>query len=350
MSALHIFNPSHDEALAANSPHYYPSGIARKLAAEWGTLPAVWAAAGDAVWLPDEAALPADVPPLWRDKVRFVHRGDMNAAFWQSIDRIEPWGWDRLVCQQLRKAGAPDSLLPTEIELDVYRALSSRRTTTAVLPLLRKALSDRGVTTVGGSYVAECMDDFELLADQCAAAEHATGKVVAKSLWSCSGRGVFVIDGPMSASTSGRVKRLLREQGGIEVEPHYCGVLNFALEFNVLHDGSVRYAGLSLFDTTETGGYTGNTLAPQAALERVLARQFDGLNILKEICSAVLSQHIAARYEGPLGVDMMLVKTDKGIMLHPCIEVNLRRTMGYVALDVARAEYDLPSVLRPLFG
>ena len=105
-----------------------------------------------------------------------------------------------------------------------------------------------------------------------------------------------------------------------------------------------------MFDTTETGSYTGNSLAPQAALERVLAGQFDGLDILKEICSAVLSQHLAARYEGPLGVDMMLVKTAQGIMLHPCIEVNLRRTMWYVALDVARAEYDLPSVLRPLFG
>ncbi len=105
-----------------------------------------------------------------------------------------------------------------------------------------------------------------------------------------------------------------------------------------------------MFDTTETGSYTGNTLAPQAALERVLARQFDGLDILKEICSAVLSQHIAARYEGPLSVDMMLVKTDKGIMSHPCIEVKLRRTMGYVALDVARAEYDLPSVLRHCSG
>ena len=105
-----------------------------------------------------------------------------------------------------------------------------------------------------------------------------------------------------------------------------------------------------MFDITETGGYMGNALAPQAALERVLARQFDGLDILKQICTEVLSQHIAARYEGPLGVDMMLVKTAQGIMLHPCIEVNLRRTMGSVALDVARAEYDLPSVLRPLFG
>ena len=350
MSVLHIFNPSHDEALAANSPHYYPSGIARKLAAEWGTLPAVWAVAGDAVWLPDEAALPDDVPSLWRDTVRFVHRADMNAAFWQGIDGIDPWGWDRLVCQQLRKAGAPDGLLPTEVELAAYRALSSRRTTTAVLPLLRKALSDRGVPTVGDSYVAECMDDFELLADQCAAAEHATSKAVVKSLWSCSGRGVFVIDGPMSASTSGRVKRLLREQGGIEVEPHYCGVLNFALEFDAGADGSVHYVGLSMFNTTENGGYTGNTLAPQDELERVLARQFDGLPILQYICCEVLSHHIAARYVGPLGVDMMLVETAQGIMLHPCIEVNLRRTMGYVALDVALAEYDLPSVLRSLFG
>ena len=105
-----------------------------------------------------------------------------------------------------------------------------------------------------------------------------------------------------------------------------------------------------MFDTTETGGYTGSTLAPQAALERAHVRQFNCLDILKEISSAVLSQHIAARYEGPLSVDMMLVKTDKGIMLHPCIEVNLRRTMGYVALDVARAGYDLPSVLRHCSG
>ena len=44
---LHIFNPSHDEALAAHSPYYYPSKIARHLANEWGALPMLWALEND---------------------------------------------------------------------------------------------------------------------------------------------------------------------------------------------------------------------------------------------------------------------------------------------------------------
>ena len=40
-------------------------------------------------------------------------------------------------------------------------------------------------------------------------------------------------------------------------------------------------------------------------------------------------------YEGPLGVDMMIVKCGKGesFYLHPMVEINLRRTMGHVALN-----------------
>ena len=59
MSLLHIFNPSHDEALAANDPYYYPSVAARKLAETWGTLPMIWAEEGDAVLVPSE--IPFDV-------------------------------------------------------------------------------------------------------------------------------------------------------------------------------------------------------------------------------------------------------------------------------------------------
>ena len=48
---LHVFNPSHDEALAAGTPYYYPSVIARKLASAWALLPALWANKGDVVWV-----------------------------------------------------------------------------------------------------------------------------------------------------------------------------------------------------------------------------------------------------------------------------------------------------------
>ena len=52
-------------------------------------------------------------------------------------------------------------------------------------------------------------------------------------------------------------------------------------------------------------------------------------------------------HKGPFGVDMMVVcdgeKYDKGkapasdstLRLHPCVEINLRRTMGHVALAIS---------------
>ena len=42
------------------------------------------------------------------------------------------------------------------------------------------------------------------------------------------------------------------------------------------------------------------------------------------------------KYQGPLGVDMMIVAgaEGQGFLLHPCVEINLRRTMGHVALSI----------------
>ena len=45
----------------------------------------------------------------------------------------------------------------------------------------------------------------------------------------------------------------------------------------------------------------------------------------------VLDALIAPHYDGPLGVDMMLYRnTDGTIALNPCVEVNLRMTMGMI--------------------
>ena len=50
-----------------------------------------------------------------------------------------------------------------------------------------------------------------------------------------------------------------------------------------------------------------------------------------------------AGYQGPLGVDMMVVEENGCRKAHPCVEVNVRRTMGWVALAIAqrtRGRYD----------
>ena len=49
-------------------------------------------------------------------------------------------------------------------------------------------------------------------------------------------------------------------------------------------------------------------------------------------CTTLLS----GRYTGPFGVDMMVVRHADGAghSIHPCVELNLRRTMGHVALHL----------------
>ena len=325
MSTLHIFNPSHDEALAANDPYYYPSVAARNLAVAWGALPMLWAEEGDCVLLPSENDCIEE-----NKSVRYVTQKDLKPTFWQDIVKVEPWGWDKLLRQQLHKAGAPERLLPTDAQLDAYRKLSSRHTTARMLPRLRQFLGK--MPTVGESFIAQSMDDVSQFV-----CSH-DGQAMAKALWSCSGRGVFVVNASPNASCVGRINKLLREQGGIELQPLHTSVRDFALEFQAHPDGTVSYCGLSLFTTTEVGGYTGNLIAPQPQLQAILAAQWAGAADLLEIanaCCEALAEVVQGCYVGPLGIDMMLVSQGDGsIVLNPCIEVNLRRTMGWAALKL----------------
>lgn len=347
---LYLFNPSHDEALAADTPYYYPTKIARRLAVEWGMIPAIWAGEGNAVWIADE------LKPLlaeWKDNewckgVRFVCKKEMHADFWLQVEKIEPWGWDPLIRQQLRKAGAPEKLLPTDAELENIRRLSSRETTARLLPLLTADLEEKGMPVVGGSCIVENMDDVLLQLRQW------QGGMV-KSLWSCSGRGVFHVPSVPSESETGRIARLLREQGAVELEPYYKGVMDFALEFKSDGDGHFTYEGLSLFQTNPLGGYSGNVVTDASALLHKVASRLGGqsaLDTLVQSCLSRLPEVMGKGYEGPLGIDMMLAETPDGEALLPCVEVNVRRTMGHVALSLIQLKLkaeDLPCNLRNLW-
>ncbi|MDY4966911.1 MAG: hypothetical protein SO094_00910, partial [Prevotella sp.] len=48
-----------------------------------------------------------------------------------------------------------------------------------------------------------------------------------------------------------------------------------------------------------------------------------------------MSREINGQYVGPFGVDMMIIKTQSGLKVNPCVEINLRRTMGHVALSLS---------------
>lgn len=359
MFRLHLFNPWHDEALAAHSPYYTPTAAARRLEAAWGQLPLLWAGKGDCVGIfatrkgrpakSDAVNCLADTgsPLAQLPIVAFNHLGE---AFWQDVSCICPWGWDALLVHRLRKAGAPERLLPDATRLEDIRRLSSRQTTARLLPLMRSL----PFPTIGHSTIATTEAQVRQAADDLAADAQGgkPGHMMGKSLWSCSGRGVFSTTTALSATSLQRIRKLLQTQGGIEIEPLYQRVADFALEFEADAEGRVRYIGLSLFHTSVRGAYTANYIAPEAYLIDLLNRKV-GRDVSHEVAAAAqaaadhLTDLLDHRYSGPLGVDMMYVvpfplspyiinptTMAAQARLHPCVEVNLRRTMGAVALSL----------------
>lgn len=339
---LHIFNPEHDIALASNLAHFTAPHAGRQLRRDLGFLPVLWAAVDDVVLVDD-----VDVARMGLQRLRRAFPADDAAAaalcapyrlqpLRQPVpslvaDGVEPWGWDLALRTALLKNGVDKALLPAVRQIADIRQLSHRRVAAQVLGQLRQALPDERL--VGEA--CEC-SSAEAVDEQLG--RH--GRVVLKAPWSSSGRGIRFVDSQRVPPTlSGWLRHLIEAQGSVMLEPYYNNVKDFGMEFTALPDGSVRYDGLSLFKTVN-GAYTGNVVATERRKHELLGRYVSLpllLQVRQQLCQQ-LQQALQGAYCGPLGVDMMIVATPdaQGFALHPCVEINLRRTMGHVALCLSR--------------
>ncbi len=281
-----LFNPWNDLALAANDPHYTPPASALQMAADL-----------------------SDLSRLWSEDI--------------------PWGWSPLQVRLMREAGVPDDLLPTPDQLAAYRAFASRQTAVRLLERLRATWPEafRNGQLVGESSWCESENAVRK------AVESYGDKAMLKAPWSGSGRGVHPVSNGLTEKDLAWAHRILQRQGGVEVEPYYQKVQDFALEFWA-EQGQVRYEGLSLFTTTDGGVYSGNLVATEEEKERRLGHAVS-LELLYQVRDQLLhllnTSDIPTWYTGPLGIDMMITTA-----LHPLIELNFRMTMGWVALQLAR--------------
>ncbi len=325
---LHLFNPEHDIALASNLAHFTAPHAGRQLRADLGWLPALWAKKDDCV-LVDHVEYAERTwnrlrKRIWRYQPQTAQH-DYSPTFverhqlpFQAITEVEPWGWDAAMVTDLRRWGVSPDVLPSEEKLANYRQQSHRRKSSQLLPLLRID------GTVGES--VECRSLQEV-----ADCQQRWRQVVVKAPWSSSGRGV------QFAVQPGWVANVIERQGSVMVEPYYNKVKDFGMEFESDGNGSVRYLGLSLFHT-KNGAYTGNLIASEQEKIKLLSDYIPEslITTVQEKICAFMGGLLQGKYQGPFGVDMMVVaKEDRtGFLLHPCVEINLRRTMGHVALAI----------------
>lgn len=304
------------------------------MADDLSALPAWWAFPGDTVCVrrPDETRQWAGANTVWLPSLEWADGESLPAGA-----EVCPWGWNPMLVRRLVLAGVSSVSLPDEEMLRRFRRESSRHRAVELLAWLRGTESAVG-RQWGGRLCGEafyCTDEAEI-----ARLLSCYPDAILKAPWSGSGKGLRLGRSGYVPPLSGWCRRVLRGQGGVVVEPLYNKVYDFAMEFRSDGQGRVVYEGLSRFFTTGRGTYDGNRVVSEEEHVRWLTSFVPRplWETLRDDLTVYFSRVLKGGYRGPFGVDMMLCRKDGSgeLCVHPCVEVNLRCTMGHVAASLAR--------------
>lgn len=347
-----LFNPENDLALAAESAgnrgHFSPSSAAFGVRRAGALLPLWWSEPDDVVLLPSKLS-PMEISN-YKSEAEWISRKYGLCGHVATPEELKksgdfegaipvPWGWSRYTRHLFDEAGIAD--LPSDAMLDRYMLLSHRRTTIDVNIKLQSVVSQ--ALSVNNEF-----SDISLppLPAEAASVEEILelidnwGSVMVKLPWSCSSRGVVRISRGEANRYIPQLSGMLKRQKSVMVEK-YLHVptdrpdRDFAALFESDGLGHVRFKAWSVFSTDDNGRYVGNIVAPQIMLEEKIHISGSITAILKEALENILSEVIGPYYKGWLGVDMMHWSDGEGKRgIAPCVEINLRYTMGVASYYV----------------
>ena len=317
---MYIFNPEHDLALGNFGVNYTPPESAVKLASDLALLPVWYAPDGELIVAggaanADYLRTLQSILPIRSEAIPFTEIPSF------APERIIPWGWNPLLRQQLIKAGVSRDLLPSMEELARLREYSGRQ---QAARLLRELLPQNDVFCGGALFFTRLYEVQEYLSSF-------SGDKVLKMPNSGSGKGLIWIKGEITDKQIDWCRRVIATQGGVVAEPVYDKQTDLAMEFSANH-GKVTFECYSLFESASSGAYAGNRLLTDKQFENEVSKFIDVsvLYRLREQLTNRLAEYFP-EYEGPMGVDMMICRTEEGFRLHPCVEINMRMNMGLVA-------------------
>lgn len=318
MKRLHLFNPDNDLALAADTANFTPPRAALELRNSGALLPLWYAAAGDRI-------LCAGVNQAWFDSMRERFNIDVDVFDHTVTPDLcpAPWGWSRAARRTFRNQGFADGALPSDIQLAQWRALSHRHTAAELARRLSGSLDFK---------IAPPALEFDNIKDL---EKYFAGnrRLVVKSPWSSSGRGVMFSSGMSVPELLRRCEGVISRQGSVMVEQVYNRISDFAMLFEI-RDKTASFVGYSLFATDASGSYCGNSLISDEEFLNTVGKFYPRCRIeaVRNALKKALDEIVTPFYSGPLGVDMLLYQDSAGsVMPDAAVEINLRMTMGFVA-------------------
>ena len=327
MRKIYMFNPEHDLALANGTPLYTPTPTAKQMRRDLEMLP-VWYAEKGSLILVQEKELCAEWLEQWNRRtgknIGLITKKDLRGA---DDVRFEPWGWNAALRRELVKAGVAESCLPSEERLAAYREMSHRRISIDI----HRKVKEQGLKEVCAEEPCE-LDSVDRVLQY---ARVHPGCYL-KMPYSGSGRGIYHVIDKSNRALEQWCAGALRSQGSLLCEAGYAKVRDFAAEFYCT-GGKSRFLGYSVFETDFHSQFRYGILASQMLLKRLLMIQGVNVERVVQAVQGAVDELITPHYEGYVGVDMMLYEDEDGeVKVNPCVEVNLRTTMGVVTCGVAK--------------
>lgn len=317
-NVLFLFNPDHDLALANHDVNYMSPASARQFSTDLALFPVWYAGVQNAVLAPSAYNL------TFLNEIHAQFPGlaslltEAEVAMTKNME-FSPWGWDPAVYKRLIQLGVPPRALPTREQLNEIREKSHRL---QAVQLLKRLQFDH---CCGESFYITNLDELRTFVQT-------RTSCLLKAPLSGSGKGLNWCKGVFTPHISDWCRNVIRQQKGVVAEPIYDKVTDFAMQFYVDTEGTVRFSGYSLFCTTNSGSYDGNILTTDSEIEGYLTKYIPSgaLDKVRDALEKELSELVGGIYVGYLGVDMMVCRSYDlfEFRLHPCVEINLRMNMG----------------------
>ena len=338
---IYFFNPTCEPAIANGSPYYTAPALLRKFEADLGYLPG---------WLGedcDQVLVQGAIDPDFEDRMkalgfrlpRFLTLQQVLAdTAWMSDSKgtLRPWGWSPAVVHLFRNVipSCNEDFRNSSVAKwqPGHKNLYSRLTAIGLLnDLLSKSNAGWLPNQTDLPVVCNSLDQIQFQLNR-------HDKAVVKSPWSSSGRGLLLFPNVDSKKKNDELlSGMLNQQGFVTVERWLEKVADLSYQF-MSHAGKIRYRGRTFFDTDPKGRYISTFLKDNPDTPKEISGFIEehDAEVIDLLVEALSKSGYSTMYEGWIGVDTMICKSDDGSYLfHPMVEINGRYTMGAVALMVS---------------
>jgi hypothetical protein len=337
---LFFFNPTCEMAVANAQVSYMPPAHLVKFETDLELILLYFGKRNDCIWVrqPVPEAFKQYLDMMgWNYPLPVLQLEDISYSH-LPLTQLSPWGWSPAMHKKFEPLKElMDSswhLNPLSTWNPAHRTLLSRLTGQKVAQLMKQSgIETKGLLSVPG--IPERVNSMNRLMEL----EHnLTSPILLKTPWSASGRGLFKIrDRNENVENNTWVRSRLKQQGFLMAEPFLNKLQDLSFHFEITND-TISYLGTTFFKSDNDGRFSGcfiGTPAIENMSDFFLSQAIE--QAVQALHQVFVEMNFSTLYQGYVGVDAMLFLNDDGVVkLHPCIEVNLRHTMGLLNLFIQK--------------